>query len=132
VTEGYIYPPGTLNGSNRVNPDGTPEFPDKVIGEWTCRGYFIGDGAHTTEGAWVFTTQLFAFGDDPDTGAETIVVTGYEGAQVGQIVTGAITGGTGGYGAARGEADQKLLGFNNPQLATMGINKAVFLKVERR
>jgi hypothetical protein len=132
VTEGYIYPAGTLNGSNGVNPDGTPEFPDKVIGEWTCRGYFIGDGAHTTEGAWVFTTQLFAFGDDPDTGAETIVVTGYEGAQVGQIVTGAITGGTGGYGAARGEADQKLLGFNNPQLATMGINKAVFLKVERR
>ncbi len=132
VTEGYIYPAGTLNGSNGVNPDGSPEFPDKVIGEWTCRGYFIGDGAHTTEGAWVFTTQLFAFGDDPDTGAETIVVTGYEGAQVGQTVTGAITGGTGNYAAARGEADQKLLGFNNPQLTTMGINKAVVLKLERR
>ncbi len=132
VTEGYIYPAGTLNGSNGVKPDGSPEFPDKVIGVWTCRGYFIGDGAHTTEGAWVFTTQLFAFGDDPETGAETIVVTGYEGAQVGQTVTGAITGGTGGYATARGEADQKLLGFNNPHLATMGINKAVFLKVERR
>ena len=129
VTQGSIYPAGTLTASN---PDGSPEFPDKVIGEWTCRGYFIGDGAHTTDGAWVFTTQLFAFGDDHDTGAETIVVTGYEGAQVGQIVTGAITGGTGRYAAARGEADQKLLGFNNPQLATMGINKTVVLKVEPR
>jgi hypothetical protein len=128
VTQGYIYPAGTLSASNGVNADGSPEFPDKVIGEWTCRGYFIGDGAHTTEGAWVFTTQLFAFGEDPDTGAETLVVTGYEGAQVGQIVTGAITGGTGDYATARGQADQTLLGFNNPQLATMGINKTVVLK----
>ncbi len=132
LTQGYIYPAGTLTASNGVNPDGSPEFPDKVIGEWTCRGYFIGDGAHTTDGAWVFTTQLFAFGDEPDTGAETVVVTGYEGAQVGEIVTGAITGGTGGYATARGEADQKLLGFNNPELPTMGINKTVVLKVERR
>ena len=68
VTQGYIYPAGTLTDSNGVNPDGTPEFPDKVIGEWSCSGYFIGDGAHATEGAWVYTTQLFAFGDDADTG----------------------------------------------------------------
>ena len=78
VTQGYVYPAGTLSEGNGV-PDGSPEFPDKVIGEWSCEGFFIGDGAHTTEGAWVYTTQLFAFGDDPDTGAETIVVTGYEG-----------------------------------------------------
>src|SRR5262249_3667893 len=32
VTEGYIYPAGTLNGTNGVNPDGSPEFPNKVIG----------------------------------------------------------------------------------------------------
>ena len=131
VTQGYIYPAGTLTDSNGVNPDGTPEFPDKVIGEWSCSGYFIADGAHTTEGSWVFTTQLFAFGDDPDTGAETIVVTGYEGAEVGEIVTGAITGGTGRYATARGEADQELLGTNNPELPTMGINKTVELEIER-
>ena len=131
VTQGYIYPAGTLTDSNGVNPDGSPEFPDKVIGEWSCRGYFIADGAHTTEGSWVFTTQLFAFGDDADSGAETIVVTGYEGAEVGEIVTGAITGGTGRYATARGEADQELLGLNNPELATMGINKTVELELER-
>ncbi len=132
ITQGYIYPAGTLSDSNGVNLDGSPEFPDKVIGEWSCRGYFIGDGAHTTEGSWVFTTQLFAFGDDPDTGAETVVVTGYEGAAVGNIVTGAITGGTGAYATARGEADQELLGINNPELPTMGINKTVTLELERR
>jgi hypothetical protein len=66
-----------------------------VIGQWLCRGYFIGDGAHTTEGSWVYTTQLFSFGEEPDTGAETVVVVGYEGAEVGAEVTGAITGGTG-------------------------------------
>ena len=131
VTQGYIYPAGTLTNSNGVNPDGTPEFPDKVIGEWSCRGYFIADGAHTTEGAWVFTTQLFAFGDDPDTGAETIVVTGYEGAEAGAIVTAAISGGTGRYATARGDADQELLGFNNPELPTMGINKTVELELAR-
>ena len=131
VTQGYIYPAGTLTDSNGVNPDGTPEFPDEVIGEWSCSGYFIGEGAHATEGAWVFTTQLFAFGDDAETGAETIVVTGYEGAEVGAVVTGAITGGTGGYATASGEAAQELIGTNNPDLATMGINKTVELNIER-
>ena len=131
ITQGYIYPAGTLTNSNGVNPDGSPEFPNKVIGEWSCSGYFISDGAHTTEGSWVYTTQLFAFGDDADTGAETLVVTGYEGAEVGGVVTSAITGGTGKYSRARGEAEQELLGMNNPELVTMGINKTVTLEVER-
>ena len=108
------------------------KFPDKVIGEWSCSGYFIADGAHTTEGSWVYTTQLFAFGARPDSGAETVVVTGYEGAVPGEPVTGAITGGTGRYSTARGEADQELLGTNNAELPTMGINKTVTLELERR
>ncbi len=131
LTQGYIYPAGTLTDSNGVNPDGSPEFPDRVIGEWSCSGFFIGDGAHATEGAWVYTTQLLAFGDDPGTGAETIVVTGYEGAEVGAIVTGAVTGGSGEYSTARGEADQELLGINNAELPTMGINKTMTLELER-
>jgi hypothetical protein len=52
VTQGYIYPAGTLTDSNGVNPDGSPEFPDKVLGEWSCSGFFIAEGAHTTQGAW--------------------------------------------------------------------------------
>jgi hypothetical protein len=58
-------------------------------------------------------------------------VTGYEGAEVGAIVTGAITGGSGEYSKARGEADQELLGMNNAELPTMGINKTVTLELER-
>jgi len=52
ITQGHIYPEGTLscneNGCNGVLEDGSPEFPDKVMGQWTCWGYHIGDGAHTT------------------------------------------------------------------------------------
>lgn len=33
ITRGYLYPTGTLTGSNGVNPDGSPEFPDLVIGD---------------------------------------------------------------------------------------------------
>ena len=31
VTQGYVYPAGTLTETTGVNPDGTPEFPDRVI-----------------------------------------------------------------------------------------------------
>lgn len=50
VTQGYIYPPGTLGPSNGVLATGEPEFPELVIGEWTCRGWFVGDGALSTTG----------------------------------------------------------------------------------
>ena len=53
-------------------------------------------------------------------------------AEVGEIVTGAITGGSGRYATARGEADQELLSVNNPELATMGINKTVEFELARR
>lgn len=93
VTQGYIYPHGTLDGSNGVLPNGEPEFPDKVIGEWTCRGWFVGDGAHTESGPWVITTQVYDLGDAP--GDVTLVSEGYELADVNESVQRAITGGTG-------------------------------------
>ena len=49
VTGGYLYPEGTLGDSDGVNPDGSPEFPDRVIGRWFCRGHFVADGAATAE-----------------------------------------------------------------------------------
>jgi hypothetical protein len=111
-TAGYLYPVGTLGpGEEGVAEDGSPTRPDEVIGEWLCRGSFIGEGAHATEGSWVFSTQLFSFGDDPTAGRTTVVVTGYEGAGVGERVTGAITGGTGHFRTASGQAVQELLGF---------------------
>lgn len=44
VTQGYIYPEGTIKGSNGSLKDGKPEFPDKVIGEWTCCRQIIYSG----------------------------------------------------------------------------------------
>ena len=44
ITQGYLYPAGTLTGTNGVLPDGSPEFPDKVLGQWTCSGWWLGGG----------------------------------------------------------------------------------------
>ena len=120
ITEGYIYPAGTVSGTNGVLPDGSPEFPDKVIGHWTCRGWFVGDGAHTTTGPMVVTHQLLDFG--PKAGDESITSDGFEYADVGLQIRRAITGGTGQYARARGEQLQTLLAFpNNAGGVTLGI-----------
>jgi hypothetical protein len=117
VTQGYIYPEGTLDGTNGVLADGSPEFPDQVLGEWTCRGWFIGDGAHTTTGAWVVTTQIYGFAD------AILITDGYEIADIGVPGERAITGGTGPYASVTGDGEQILLGFN----ATEGANLRVTL-----
>ncbi|MGF1471739.1 MAG: hypothetical protein ACFB50_08370 [Rubrobacteraceae bacterium] len=126
VTQGYIYPEGTLDGSNGVKANGEPEFPDKVIGGWTCRGWFIGDFATTSSGPLVSTTQLYDLGDKP--GKVTLVSDGVELVDVDKEVKRAITGGTGPYKRAAGEARQTLLGFN----ATEGVNLRFDLKVQKR
>jgi hypothetical protein len=110
VTMGYIYPKGTLNGSNGVLPDGSPEFPDQVIGEWICRGWFIGEGGNATTGPWVITTQIYDLGEEY--GDVSLVTDGYELSDFNTVIKRAITGGTGKYNEARGEAEQVLLGFN--------------------
>ena len=123
VTQGYIYQPGTLGDGDGVLADGSPEFPDKVIGEWTCRGYFIGDGAHAESGAMVITTQFYAFGEDY--GGAGLVTEGYELADIGVVGRRAVTGGIGAFSEARGEAQQTLLGFNE----SMGVNLRFALEV---
>jgi hypothetical protein len=107
ITEGYIYPLNTLNGSNGVTPDGASEFPDKLIGKWTCRGWFVGDGVKTASGPWVITTQLYDFGNHG-----SLISEGYEVADLNLEVLRGLTGGTGQYVFARGQAAQTLLGFN--------------------
>jgi hypothetical protein len=131
VTQGYIYPAGTLScddeGCNGVLDNGEPEFPDLVIGEWTCKGYMIGDGAHTTSGPWVISTQVYNFGEEY--GTKTIVTEGYELADLNASVTRAITGGTGPYKLARGEQRQTLLGFHPVH---MGVALQVEVEVRTR
>ncbi|ESA38613.1 hypothetical protein N836_32250 [Leptolyngbya sp. Heron Island J] len=125
VTQGYIYPAGTLNGSNGVNPDGSPEFPALVQGRWVCRGWFVNpDGAAAASGEFVITHQLYNFGHE--LGDETLVSDGWEIADVGEPVARAIIGGTGRYRNASGEAVQAFLGFN----ATEGVNLTFELTVD--
>ena len=116
ITQGYIYPKGTLDGTNGVLADGSPEFPDLVLGEWTCRGWFVGDGAHATSGPMVISTQIYNFGET--LGAETLVSDGYELADIGIVFQRAITGGTGEYAGAGGVVNQTFLGLN----ASAGVN----------
>ena len=123
ITQGYIYPEGTLNGSNGAFPDGSPEFPEKVIGEWICRGWFIGDGAHTTSGPMVVTSQIYQL--EGDYGDVTITSEGYESSEINKEIKRAITGGTGQYQTARGEVTQELLGFTEQ----MGVNFRFTLEV---
>lgn len=116
ITRGYIYPAGTLDGTNGVNADGSPEFPGLVLGEWICRGWMVGEGMRTTTGAMVVTTQLYSFGEEQ--GTAMLVSDGHELADVGVEISRALTGGTGPFVGAGGEARQTLLGLN----ATEGVN----------
>jgi hypothetical protein len=124
ITHGYLYPAGTLSESNGVNADGSPEFPDQVLGEWVCRGWFVGDGMRTTTGTLVVTSQLYSFGDTP--GEAMLSSDGNELADVGVQIARAITGGTGSFAGAGGEARQVLLGLN----ATEGVNLQYELELE--
>jgi hypothetical protein len=126
ITSGYIYPKGTLDGTNGVLEDGSPEFPDKVIGSWICRGWFYGDGAAATSGPMVITTQIYNFGEEY--GNLTLVSEGYELADVGVPVKRAITGGTGDYSQVRGEASQTFLGFNE---GTEGVDLTFTIELQQ-
>jgi hypothetical protein len=108
-SQGYIYPEGTLTGTNGVNPDGSPEFPDKVLGQWTCWGWFQGTEAPAGMPRWV-TSHLFSFGGA--FGAATLVTDGYSIDDLGVPQERAVDGGTGEYAGARGVQVETNLGFN--------------------
>lgn len=109
VTQGYLYPAGTLDGGvEGTLPNGDPAFPDLVIGEWTCDGYFVGDGMRTETGALVMTRQVYRFND-----GDVLISHGAELVDAGVTVTRAVTGGTGDYADAPAEMNQVLLGMSD-------------------
>jgi hypothetical protein len=135
IVEGFIYPEGTLDGTNGVivsvdeegNPVVEPEFPDLVIGRWICRGWFLADGMYTQDEPWAISTQLFEL--DGQFGEVTIVSEGYElpdGME--DNLYRAITGGTGPYASARGEQIQRFMGLN----ASQGTNFHIQLNLEKK
>lgn len=121
ITQGYVYPAGYLDDHPGVNPDGSPADPEAVLGEWTCRGTLIGDGAATQTGPWVITTQMIALYEEPGyepqkaSGFANIVTDGYEIADVGREIDRPVTGGTGRFVGASGTLSQVMLGFNESE-----------------
>ena len=109
VTQGYIYPVGTLNGDESgVNADGSPTYPGLVLGTWTCDGWFVADGAHTTSGTWLISRQTYEFAN-----GEILISQGPEAADVGKMQVRPITGATGSMEDNEGVIFQRLLGFND-------------------
>ena len=111
VVQGYIYPEGTLDqfgALSGVLPDGSPEFPQLVIGNWICRGWHLQDGDAIT-GPIVTTQQLFDF-DLNNPGLETIATDGIELADFGVPFRRVITGGTGTFNGLSGQHVQTYVG----------------------
>jgi hypothetical protein len=122
ITDGYLYEPGTLSCVDEVC-DGvvydeggipSPQFPDRVIGTWTCYGTHTENGATAGSRPIIATTQVFDLG--AQAGDETIVTSGFELMAAGTPIERAIVGGTGPYAAVGGTEQQTLLGLNNPDL----------------
>lgn len=136
VTHGYIYKKGFFDTYDEgVDEQGQPIRPDLVIGEWTCRGNFVGDGMNTKTGPWVISTQTFDFYDKPgyhksqdrQFGKRMVTTEGYELVDVDKVVKRAITGGTGPYSTTKGEHRQSSLGLGQ----FIGIRARHTLKMQR-
>jgi hypothetical protein len=128
VVQGVIYPKGTLNPGCVANasegsycgllPDGSPEFPDRVIGRWYCRGWFVGEGGpgnaggiFTPTGAFVVTTQIYDL-DLARPGAKMLISDGPELIDLNTPFQRAVTGGTGPFKAVFGHTTQTAIGAN--------------------
>ena len=115
LSQGYLYPAGTLTESSGVLPDGSPEFPDKVLGQFSCWGWYLGTDAVDGAPLWL-NTHLFSFGGV--WGEATLVSQGYSIDAMDDPIARAVTGGTGPYAASLGILTETNLGFN----ASHGVN----------
>lgn len=123
VTQGYIYPAGTVTGSTPgVLEDGSPAYPDKVLGTWTCDGWFVGDAMNTKSGTWLISRQVFEFRN-----GDILVSQGPEKADIGLSYERPITGATGNYVKNDGDMWQTFLGMTE----YMGVNVHFDLYDER-
>ena len=130
VVQGAIYRDGLFDDagiSAGLLEDGSPEFPEQVIGYWICRGWFVGDsdgdgaitpgdddalgGIFTPAGRFVATTQIYDL-DLPRTGSRTLVSDGIERIELDVPFKRAITGGSGPFHRVRGEVTQTAVAAN--------------------
>jgi hypothetical protein len=114
VIQGYIYPLNTLmrqGPKSGLHTNGSPEFPDQVMGRWYCKGWYINDAAQATTGPYASTTQIFDLSPaEPD--AETLITEGVELADFNVPLTRPVTGGSGRFRLVRGVMKQTALAYN--------------------
>lgn len=107
VTEGYIYPAGTLDGGiEGTLADGSPAFPKQVIGTWVCDGVFVGNGMRTTTGTILISRQTYVFND-----GDILISHGPELVDVNVPFDRVVAGGTGDYSDINPVQKQTLLGM---------------------
>lgn len=117
VTEGNIYPAGTIQGDGATFDPNSPG----ALGRWFCRGTHLVSGAEFPFSARaVHTAQLYLLPDE----SKSIATEGVEG---NVPVLRAIAGGTGPFKGYVGEQRQELLGFN----ATGGVNLRVTFTLKK-
>lgn len=114
VVKGYIYPAGTFKkygAASGVNPDGSPQFPDLVIGTWYCRGWFLQDVATVKSGPFVVTTQIYDFSVN-GYGKQSLTSDGLELSDQNVKIARAVVGGTGSFSGVKGQVEQTQIGAN--------------------
>jgi len=122
VVQGYVYPGGTLeemgelteNGySSGILEDGSPEWPELVVGIWTCRGWLLRGGIQPS---YFNATTVQHFEIYTETGLNQIVTNGYEN-NVPEPNIRPVTGGSGRSLLNRSPQTQLFIGanvFNGP------------------
>jgi hypothetical protein len=106
ITEGKIYPAGTIKGDGADFDPTDPESP-KATGLWFCRGTHLvaGNEIPATADPWVYSSQLYLLPGEKS----SIDTSGLE--QTAPIVR-VVTGGTGKFKRFSGVQKQEFLGFN--------------------
>jgi len=106
ITEGKIYPAGTIQGDGSAFDPTDPHGPT-ATGRWFCRGTHLvaGNEIPATAQPWVYTSQAYLLPDEKS----TLDTSGLE--QTAPIVR-AVTGGTGKFKRISGVQKQEFLGFN--------------------
>jgi hypothetical protein len=107
ITQGYVYPAGTLQpGVDGVNEDGSPAFPDLVLGTWTCDGFMVGPAMKAETGVFLISRQTIVLND-----GDMLVSDGPEIIDENVDLQRAISGATGGFAGHDGDIGQTFLGW---------------------
>ena len=108
VTTGYVYPAGTLDGGiEGTLEDGSPAFPDEVLGTWSCDGWFVGDAMAAETGTMLISRQMIVLNS-----GDVLISHGPEIADIGLPQVRAVTGGTGSFAVNDGDVHQTFLGWS--------------------